>query len=103
MACDVFVGSTSPHTCGRLLLPALSSLLSINPGWLAGWLWLSINAGISEALSVARPFPSKRLLFNMDPEIVEERREELQARKARLFEPFISNNDHFTKTGSGQT
>lgn len=33
---------------------------------------------INEALNVARHFPSKRLLFNMDPEVVEERREELQ-------------------------
>lgn len=41
---------------------------------LIGWL----TAAVSEALGVARPFPVKRLLFNMDPEIVEERREELQ-------------------------
>ena len=39
---------------------------------------LTICLGITEALTVARHFPSKRLLFNMDPEIVEERREELQ-------------------------
>eukprot|EP01043_Picozoa_sp_COSAG02_P001979 COSAG02_NODE_43_length_45989_cov_93.430181_50_plen_88_part_00 len=53
-----------------------------------------VCSGINEALTVARHFPSKRLLFNMDPDIVEERREELQLwmlvcyeRSHQLFSP----------------
>ena len=33
---------------------------------------------VNAAIGVHRPFPSKRLLFNLDPETVEERRVELQ-------------------------